>query len=66
MVISKGFGAYNAPKGVVKDIGKAGMPLWGPRFTLKRPCFKIRWHFRWHSQPGRYPRPAQVWRAVVA
>lgn len=35
MVISKGFGAYNAPKGVVKDIGKAGMPLWGPRFTLR-------------------------------
>lgn len=33
--ISKEFGAYSAPKGAVKDIGKAGMPLLGPSFTLR-------------------------------
>lgn len=64
MEILKGFGAYNAPKGAVKDIGKAGMPLLGPRFTLRDHVSKagdISGSI--HSLGGI---PAHMWRAEVA
>lgn len=40
METSKGFGAYSAPKGAVRDIGKAGVPLLGARFTLREHASK--------------------------